>query len=220
MLIHCKHPILATLLVLVMLIVNPAQAEEHHGEDDHHGEEHHDEKHQDETHNANSEAHIHGAAELFIVLDDKELQIELHSPAMNLVGFEHQAKTDEQIASIESARLSLENADDLFQISSAGCELKELKVDLGELAAENTDHHDEHSDEEAHDADDHDEDETHSDIEAQYRYTCEKPSSISAITTAITDQFPNVESLEVQWIINGRQGAVTLDENQREVVFK
>jgi len=43
---------------------------------------------------------------------------------------------------------------------------------------------------------------------------------ISSLVTAIPDAFPGVESLEVQWIVNGRQGAIKLEKDQREVVFK
>ena len=39
-------------------------------------------------------AHEHGVAKLNVVLDDNTLELELDSPAMNLVGFEHAASSD------------------------------------------------------------------------------------------------------------------------------
>lgn len=224
--------ILITLLWL--FVVNPVQSEGHgdHGEDDHHEKEEHGEDHEGES----LEAHNHGTAELFIVLVEQDLQIELHSPAANLVGFEHEAKNAEQRAQVESVKQTLENANDLFEISSGACELNDLELDMGKLVADETAHHDEddehgdeshdgeeheeeHADEEHHDEDDHS-DTTHSDIEAEYRYSCNKPNSITSVVIKIADQFPGVESLQVQWIVNGRQAATTLENDQREVVFK
>ncbi len=221
----------ALLTLLLLVFANPAQS-------GHHGEGHHEKEKHDEDHEGESlEAHNHGIAELFIVLEGRELQIELHTPAANLVGFEHEAKNAEQKAQVESAKQTLENASDLFQISSGACELSDYELDLGDLAGEETAHDDEehhddedgddkhHEDEHHDDADeDHDEvhndENTHSDIEAEYHYNCAKPDSISSLVTAIPDAFPGVESLEVQWIVNGRQGAIKLEKDQREVVFK
>lgn len=240
MLIHNTRVLLATLLVF--LIMNPAQAEKHH-EGDHHKEDHHKEKEHDDAQEANAEAHTHGSAELLIVLDGQELQIELHSPAMNLVGFEHEVRNEEQEAKVESTKLILEDADKLFQVNSARCQLSDQKVDLGSLSGESKEHddeheteehdeehadddheaekhHDEHADED-HESEEHDEEhESHSDIEAQYRYSCSQPNKINSLVTTIADEFPGIESLEVQWIINGRQGAEVLEEDQREVIFK
>jgi len=211
---------LATLFVL--LFINPTQAEKHH-----------DEGH-DESHNSSSEAHVHGIAELLIVLDEQELQVELHSPSINLLGFEHQAKNAEQEAKIERMKVTLANADELFQFNSGACQLNDQKIDLGHLVAEDSTHGKEHAEEEIHDEDhsenkhheeehlteDHDDLKSHSDIEAEYRYNCKNADKIHSLETTISNEFPSIESLEVQWIINGRQGAVVLEKEQREVVFK
>ena len=39
-------------------------------------------------------AHVHGVAHLNVALEDNELYIEFISPAANIVGFEHQPKTE------------------------------------------------------------------------------------------------------------------------------
>jgi len=207
-------PLILTLIVL--LSVCPAHAQEHH-----------DDAHHDDGHDASTdgslEAHAHGTAELFIVLDGQELEIELHSPAINLVGFEHKPKNDEQKAKIEDLEVTLTSAGELFQIASGECELSSHKLDLGNLALEHSEHEEEHhnGDEEHHDEDgDHDEAEAHSDIEAQYSYNCKKPGSVRSLLTTIPNEFPMVESLEAQWIVNGQQGATVLENKQTEIVFK
>ena len=47
------------------------------------------------TYAQEQQAHVHGTAELFVVLDGNQLDIELRSPAMNLLGFEHRANNAE-----------------------------------------------------------------------------------------------------------------------------
>jgi len=196
MLTHHINFLLATFLLF--LFISPVQAENHHSED--HGKDHHEEESHKESHDTGSEAHVHGAAEMLIVLDGQELQIELHSPAINLLGFEHSAKNAEQEAKIESLKLTLAGANDLFQINPAACQLSDQEVDLGQFAANNETHSDEN-----HEAEEDEEDTPHSDIEAQYRYNCVRPGTIRSLTTTIPDVFPSIESLDVQWIINGRQ---------------
>ena len=205
-------PLILTLLVL--LSVCPAQAKEHH--DDGHHDDHHDAGTEESL-----QAHAHGTAELFIVLAGQKLEIELHSPAINLIGFEHKPKNDEQKAKVEELEVKLTSASELFQISSAECQLNTQELDLGNLALEDSEHEEEHHDEdkEHHDGD-HDDEETHSDIEAQYSFSCQQPSSLRSLVTTIPNEFPSVESLEVQWIVNGRQGATVLEHNQTEIVFK
>jgi len=231
MLTHHISRLLATLFsrllatLLVLLAYSSAQANEHH-EEDHHKEELHGES-QDHGSEQALEAHAHGTAELFIVLQGNELEIEMHSPAANLLGFEHKPRNDEQRAQVENLKIKLESADELFEINSATCQISDQELDLGNLAAENGAHNDEHSNEEEGHEDEHnsehagqDDVEIHSDIEAQYRYTCSQTDSIRSLITTIPNEFPSVESLEVQWIVNGRQGSTVLGKNKREVTFQ
>ncbi len=232
------YPIAA--LATLMLIGSPAQAQDHH---DHN----HDD--QQAASGISQEAHVHGIAELFVVLEGEWLDIELHSPAMNLLGFEHQASSSEERAKINRVKDTLANADSLFQLGSAQCQLIEYALDFSSVIEEHAehgekhrgnDHHDEehhdeeHHDEERHDNEAHDTDhhdthhqseshkdaDRHSDIEATYHYRCKQPDRLDSLMTTIPAQFTGVESLKAQWIINGRQGAVTLDNSQRNVHFR
>src|SRR5471032_602536 len=69
-------------------------------------------------------AHEHGMGRLNAVLDGQALELEFDSPAMNLVGFEHQASTPADNAQVAAARKSLENPLALFNVpKAAGCVL-------------------------------------------------------------------------------------------------
>ena len=58
----------------------------------------------DELSQAHHGPHIHGLAEATIALEGKVLEIGLQSPASNIVGFEHKARTKEQIDKVQQAK--------------------------------------------------------------------------------------------------------------------
>ncbi len=62
--------------------------------------------------------------------------------------------------------------------------------------------------------------EKHSDIEVEYRFQCERPEQLKALTTVIPAIFPGVETLSVQWIVNGRQSSVTLTKDRGRINFR
>ena len=69
-------------------------------------------------------AHEHGVAQLNVALDGNSLELELHSPAMNLVGFEHKAQSDQDKKAVEMAKQQLANPITLFGIpAAAGCKV-------------------------------------------------------------------------------------------------
>lgn len=67
-------------------------------------------------------AHEHGVAKLNVVLDGNTLELELDSPAMNLVGFEHAASSDPDKPKVAAVRQQLEQPLKLFGLAAAaGC---------------------------------------------------------------------------------------------------
>ena len=65
-------------MTLMLAFGYPLSADEH----DHHYEQH--------------QAHVHGEATLHVVVEGNTVEIELQSPAMNLLGFEHSPETQQQ----------------------------------------------------------------------------------------------------------------------------
>jgi len=162
--------------------------------------------------------HVHGAAQLLVVLEGGQLYIELHSPAMNLLGFEHEATTTGQKAVADSARNTLTDAEKLFQFRPGICHMTEQTVNV-ETALEtpddngNTQRSDEHG-EHAHEA------HGHRDIEARYRYRCEEPAELDSMSTRLLAELPGRQALKVQWIAGGRQGAITLHNSRQSIIFR
>jgi hypothetical protein len=70
-----------------------------------------------------AEAHIHGAAELSVVLENDLLIVELESPHYNILGFEHAPETEAQKAAVKSAETQLMLGEALFSFNaSAQCQ--------------------------------------------------------------------------------------------------
>ncbi|WP_460418020.1 DUF2796 domain-containing protein [Pseudomonas sp. microsymbiont 2] len=145
-------------------------------------------------------AHEHGVAKLNAVLDGNTLELELDSPAMNLVGFEHAASTDADKAKVAAARQQLEQPLKLFGVSpAAGCkeEAQELESPLfGDTA---------HADEEG---DEHDHDHQHADVNAHYQLSCATPGKLTQIDLGpLFKTFPQTQKINVQLIgPNGQKG--------------
>lgn len=199
-----RHLLLAVPVLLLPLSYS-------HAHEDHHHHEHEDA--------ASLAAHEHGAARLNAALDGKRLELELISPAMNLLGFEHAPASAADEAKIANARSKLEQPQALFGLpSAAGCAVSEQHFEgelLGSAHAgykrgDDHDHEPKNSDKHDHDHDhDHDhEDGGHSDIEARYQFDCSNPEALGALDLkGLFESFPGTEKIQVQLIgPNGQQG--------------
>lgn len=171
----------ATLVALLLGTGLPANAGSGH---DHH---HHD-------------AHVHGEARLELVLEGNTLEIAFHSPAHNLVGFEHEPRSDAERQRVTAAIATLKAGGTLFSLDGGNCRLEDASVNQQASADEHDDHHHKHG----NDA------ETHREFEARYRYQCTAGSSLRHIQVDLTKAFPGIEKITAEWIFNARQGRKVL----------
>lgn len=147
------------------------------------------------------EAHVHGAAQLLIAMDGSTLELEFQSPAMNIIGFEHQPKTNNQVAAIEAAIDTLNQPELLFTLPSAA-QCNPVSIEVESPQTEHGEHAHEHGHE--HEA------ETHSDFTGHYRFQCEEISRLNRIEIKLFGQFPGTERLEVQSISKKGQQKIDL----------
>jgi hypothetical protein len=148
-------------------------------------------------------AHEHGVGRLNAVLDGQTLQLELESPAMNLVGFEHAATSEADKAKVVAARTELENPLALFNLpKAAGCVVSSQELN-SPLFGDKPDADDDH-DEDAKDEHHHE----HSEIHAHYQFTCATPGALNTLDLAnIFSTFPATQKIQVQLIgPSGQQG--------------
>lgn len=173
-------------LPFALLPLAVAQANEHNHAHAHDHDEH-----------ASLDAHEHGAARLNVVLDGQALELELESPAMNLVGFEHAAESAADKAKVAAARSQLQDPQALFGLAAGACSLSETEL---ESALFEDDEHDEHHTDEA--------DSEHSEIHAHYQLDCKKPGELKQLNLSeLFKRFPATEKIQVQLIgPSGQQG--------------
>jgi len=151
------------------------------------------------------EAHVHGEATLHLVLQGNDLEMELHSPAMNILGFEHKAASTEDKQKIRDAIATLENAGELFSFSGTQCRLTEADA---ELEQEEHEHHDEN-----HDS-------GHSEFDVEYDFRCDDGTSLAAIDVKLPKHFNGIHKLDAEWIFNDRQGAAELTADALTIKVK
>ena len=150
-------------------------------------------------------AHEHGVGRLNAALDGQTLELELESPAMNLVGFEHAASTPADKAKVAAVRAQLEQPLTLFALpKAANCVISEQELEsplFGEKPEDHVGH-----DHDTKDADEHHHD--HSEIHAHYQFTCTQPDALKTLDLApLFKAFPATQKIQLQLIgPNGQKG--------------
>ena len=130
-------------------------------------------------------AHQHGAASLQVSLDGRVLHIAFEGPADNLLGFEHAPRTEAQKKTVERAEQQLKQPIQLFATPPAAeCQAQPARVDMKLPAAGGG--------------------ETHSEIEAEWRWECGKPDTLAHVDVGgLFKAFPRLKQLKVQ-IVSAR----------------
>ena len=102
----------------------------------------------EDPHSSQQNTHLHGHAELMLGLEQGALQITFSSPAANLVGFEHRARTAEEISALKQAQAILQNAKNVFTFKGGNCQLVDVQVNisalLSDIQAEHQGHQERH----------------------------------------------------------------------------
>ena len=171
---------------------------------DSHGHAHQHEQHQHD-HDQHDEAmafgvHQHGHAMLTLVLEGNEMQLAFQSAAQSVVGFEHQPRSAEQQQEVAAA-IAVFNKGDWFSVNAdANCELAmaEASTDLSEPQASKG----------------------HADFYANYQLLCQRPARLTELQLNIFQLLPALQQVDVQWIINGQQGAAKASLSHSTVRFR
>lgn len=139
-------------------------------------------------------AHEHGRGTLNIAVEGNKIGMELEVSGMDILGFEHEAKTRDDKTALENAKQKLSAPLSLFNFpASASCRVTEARVELetGEIdhpAAEGVKGETLKSSEAR---------QHHSEFHNSYSLECTSPASISGIEFGYFNAFPGAEKLEV-----------------------
>lgn len=161
--------------------------------------------------------HEHGVAQLNAVLEGAVLELELRSPAMNLVGFEHLAGSAADQAKVANVRTLLEQPLALFELdATAGCHVTEQTLQsplFGDKMAAEPEDDDDDQDHDATAGEAHHHE--HSEIHAHYQLACTTPGALKQIGLApLFRTFPATRLVQVQLITpNGQRGLDASTDN-------
>lgn len=181
-----KHIRTQAIVVVTSLLALPALAEEEHRQLD---------KHQ------------HGHGTLNVAVESSTVVMALEVPGADIVGFEHEAQTDEQKSAIQDGHRKLEAVENLFRLpEAAGCKIKKAEVELD---------HDDHDEDHDHDkktteTDHHDADSdeaTHSEFHVSYEFSCADITQLKTIEFGYFSAFPGAQELDVT-VVTGKGSSV------------
>lgn len=160
--------------------------------------------------------HVHGVGRLNVAAEGARVEIELTSPGVDIVGFEHPADSAAEKAAVAEAASSLKDGAMLFVFpDDAGCRLEAADVDAP-LAEAHDDHRKEHGREAGASER---ESEKHSEFHARYRFRCARPDRLLHLDVKLFERFPGMRELEVQAISPLGQGAQELNPRSTRLKF-
>lgn len=171
------------------------------------------------------EAHVHGVAQVFIAQEGNEVQWEFHSPAYNVLGFEHEPHSDAEKAALAQLNTHLTDMP-LLLLANCHEHAREVSLPWGaaktKKSAQAHDHHNHHQhDHKHHHQHDHDraQDESHerghADVSVTGRFHCSQP--IASVELPLLTHFMGIEQLQVIWFTDDGQRSVNLQRPNTRV---
>ncbi|MGY6555129.1 MAG: ZrgA family zinc uptake protein [Wenzhouxiangella sp.] len=165
--------------------------------------------------------HVHGLTTGNLSMDNGDLRLELEIPGMNLIGFEHAPRNDEQQAALDGALDFLRAAEWLQPDPRGACEVSSINAHTHGFSAEGHHHgHDHHADDHHHDhghshdhghdrhAHDHDHDHGHSHDHDHHHHDhsefhvvigleCAQPDRLAWLDLRLFGDFPGNERMDI-----------------------
>lgn len=146
--------------------------------------------------------HEHGVGELNIAIQSNTMVLEFMIPGADIVGFEYEAKSEQDKATVNAALTKFDDYNNIFIIpTNSKCLLVSSKININQ-----EDDHDDHDDHEEQDGqddhDDHDEhqEEAHNEFYAKYTFECGDIKSLDLLEFPYFETFSNYGELEVQFV--------------------
>ena len=161
------------------------------------------------------DAHVHGHAAVNVAVSGNNLQLELSSPAMNLLGFGHRAESAQDKKTLHNAVAFLRKTGQWIGLDrTAGCQLDHIDIKSEQLDVDEHEKHGHHESVDQHQ--DHKSTESqHSDFEVMAEFACQSGEDINRIDlSGLFNRFAGFDEIEVQWITDRSQSATELNQRQ------
>jgi hypothetical protein len=156
------------------------------------------------TAHAHSEkAHVHGNANMQVVVEGNTVEIGLQSPLDSLVGFEHAPRNERQRKAMEAMEDKFRAPASLF-VPTPAAQCTAQPVDLAMPFKERADSKSQHKDE-------------HAELEATIRFQCANPAALKGMEVKLFESFPKLHRIDVQTVSGSGQAAARLTPKQRNL---
>lgn len=149
-------------------------------------------------------AHVHGQAELSIVMENNSVLLSFNAPAESLVGFEHRAQSKAEREKLKQLKQKLHRPDNLFAIQGGKCQLAEKHIDLESIMP--SDHSHNHN--------------GHAELSINYQLQCEDTSKLVSISLSAFQSFKHLEKVTAFWATEHEQGSHSLTKEYSTLTFK
>ena len=180
--------------------------------------------------------HIHGKADINLIIEKKHIELELTIPAMSAIGFEYPPSKKEENVAISSVKKIL-NAPNIFTFySTKGLFKKKSIIPLEEIEKsikwhQDNDHekhhdlnhnaHENHGKNINHQEDHHNEhqpsESAHSEFKLIGTYLNKSEDDISLITTTLFDSFEGIEEIMITILSNNEQKQIILHRKDAKI---
>ena len=170
-------------------------------------------------------AHVHGLATLNLALENEVMEIHFESPAANVIGFEHKARSAKEKQAVEQTKTVLKSPKLMFSFVGTDCELKATTVDISEVVDSEHEHHshsENHSHSEHHKHSEHHNHSSghHSEIKSSYRFNCKDAGDLNYVSIGLFELFPGIEKINVLWVTETKQGAELLAPGRNKISLR
>ena len=157
------------------------------------------------------EAHVHGVAELNIAVEGVKATVEIRAPAENIVGFEHEARSESDKKKRDAALALLRSRADQMVVfdPKLRCKSSEMQTTVTE------------------DADGHGKQKPaskpqqmrgeHREVLGTFSVACAAPLAGSKVKFAVSKVFPEIHELKVQMIGDSGQSGATIKSDRGEL---
>jgi len=125
--------------------------------------------------------HEHGSATVDIAVQDATLDIALHSPAINVVGFEHAPRSADEKSALAQANRVFTSPKELFSMPAAAA-CASVSVTLMPITYE-------------HDGGDDKPNSPHADYDVSYRFHCAHPDKLGWIDVKFFEQLKGMRKI-------------------------
>lgn len=161
--------------------------------------------------------HVHGEAQLKMVIDQGFLRLDLTLPAESVIGFEHEPRNKDEMKAVSNAKSQLAKPALFTFYKITGFFKKESLHKLNHLKQ---DVHFTHDEIRSEDHDDHDHEEGHSEFTLTIEYEFPEESRLTALSTQVFDLFNHLETIDLTLVSNGNAQAIKWESKYPKLNLK